>query len=163
MPSSNDIQPLDHLLKLLQDPNMANKNPQSFSFSSCQLCGRRVSQGTRLTKAACDPCRASISSTSSQRPGSQPSSSGNSIPSTYLDLLDSKIAEYEHAAERSTLNSRSTNIDSGVDKSTKAAPSNSLSPYTQDPRRGSSRNKTSPPGSVVMNRFLNDTTEPDIV
>lgn len=99
-----------------------------------------------------------------QRPESQPSSSGNSIPSTYLDLLDSKIAEYEHAAERSDSTGQSSNIDSGADKSARTTQSNNFSLYIHDSLRGgSSRNKRSPQesDSVVMNRFLNDPTESD--
>lgn len=140
---------------------MANKTSQtSASPSTCELCGKRLPQSTRPVRMACDICRTSPSSTMSRRPGSQPSSSGNSIPSTYLDLLDSKIAEYENAAERSSSNSRSINTDGGTDKATRTTQSSNLNPYIQDTRRGSFR-KASPPGSVVMNRFLNDTTEAD--
>lgn len=142
---------------------MANNTTQTASSRSrtCEYCGRRLPQSHRTGRLACDTCRTSPTSTvSQQRPDSQPSSIDTSIPSTYLDLLDSKIAEYEHAAERSGSNNPSVNTG----KSSKATQSSNYSPYVQDAvRKSPSKNNRSQQKSpsVVMTRFLNDPTEPD--
>lgn len=141
---------------------MANNITQAASSRSrtCEYCGRRLLQHPRTGRLSCDTCRTSPTTMTQQRPGSQPSSTDTSIPSTYLDLLDSKIAEYEHAAERSDSNAQSTNTG----KSTKTTQSSSYSPYIQDGlRKSSPKNNRSPQKStsVVMTRFLNDPTEPD--
>lgn len=141
---------------------MANNTTQAVSSRprACEYCGRRLSQNPRTGRLACDMCRTCPPNTASQqRPDSQPSSIDTSIPSTYLDLLDSKIAEYEHAAERSNSNNPSINTA----KSSKATQSSSYSPYIQDGvRKASSNNRSQQKSpSVVMTRFLNDPTEPD--
>lgn len=143
---------------------MANNTTQAVSSRprGCDYCGRRLLQNPRTGRLSCDTCRTSPTTMTQQRPGSQPSSTDTSIPSTYLDLLDSKIAEYEHAAERSDSNARSTNTA----KSTNTTQSSNYSPYIQDglrkssPKNGRSQQKST---SVVMARFLNDPTEPDVV
>lgn len=142
---------------------MATPYSQSLSVSSpCHVCGGRICKNVQTTGVACDPSRASLSSTTSYQTGSQQSSNGNTIPSTYLDLLDSKIAEYKHAAETSTSRGRTTNIETSADCVTRTAFTRNLGPYIQDSRNDSSGNPSSA-GSLMMSRFLNDPTEPDSV
>lgn len=141
---------------------MANNTTQAVSSRArtCEYCGRRLLQNPRTGRLSCDTCRTSPTIMTQQRPGSQPSSTDTSIPSTYLDLLDSKIAEYEHAAERSNSNGQSTNTSI----STKPKQSSTYSPYIQDSLpKSSPKSSRSPPKStsVVMARFLNDPIEPD--
>jgi len=149
---------------------MANSSTRAMAVR-CQMC-QRTSRAITTAPPICQECqRTAASQASRANPSRQPTSQStadSSIPSAYLQLLDSRIADLESAAEASRSSDQSATNATGVDRS---ARSRSLKPvsvtqYMTD--AAGSRSQTASPrqsqrSSIVMERFLNDPSEPDIV
>lgn len=138
-----------------QPYTMANNNSKT---TKCQICHKSFRLVTPVA-SVCQACQKK-SPTSSQRPSTQ--ASDNSIPAAYLSLLDSRIADLEHAAEASRSSDQSAgNNANGTDRL--ARPDLAKSPYITDGRSRSQRQSPydSKSNSIVMERFLKDASEPD--
>jgi len=149
---------------------MANDgtNPKSIK---CQRCRRTFDPDTAAA-LTCQHCqRKSTSQASRPTPTSPPttqSDNNNSIPSAYLQLLDSRIADLESAAEASRSSDQSTTNATSTDRLARLGSVKpvTITPYMTDATRSRTSRASSRPSqasSVVMERFLNDPSEPDEV
>lgn len=141
---------------------MADRNTTTIAVR-CQNCQRPFETATTAV-LTCQDCPR-MSSSQASRPSSNSrrttqSAEDRSIPSSYLQLLDSRIADLEHAAE--ALRSK----PDGTDRVARPGSSKQVgvTPYLTDAIHSRSQ-RTSPrqsqASSLVMERFLNDAHEPD--
>jgi len=143
-------------------------NPKSVK---CQRCQRtfRADTPAALTCQQCQrmPTNQASRPTSSPRETTQ-SGNNNAIPSAYLQLLDSRIADLESAAEASRSSDQSATNATGTDRPARPGSTKSVTvtPYMTDATRwrtSRTSSRQSQASSVVMERFLNDPSEPDAV
>jgi len=149
---------------------MANSSTKTRAVK-CQRCQRtfRTAAAAAVTCQECQrmasspPTRPSLNSRQTSH-----SADNVSIPSAYLQLLDSRIADLEHAAEASRPSDQSMPTADGTDKPARPGSlrARSITPYMNDATRSKDQ-KTSPrqskASSVIMERFLSDASEPEVV
>ncbi len=151
-----------------KSPIMANSSINARTVK-CQECQRTFRTATAAART-CQECQR-MPSTQASRPSlnsrqATQSADKDSIPSEYLQLLDSRIADLEHAAEASRCSGQSAADAEGTDRL--ARPSSFkpviITPYMTHSTRSSDQ-RTSPrqpqASSIVMERFLADKAEPD--
>lgn len=132
---------------------MASNNVQSMRCTICQSRFKPPTAG--ITR--CSECQR-VSPPARQQSVKSPNNS--SIPSEYLQLLDSRIADLETAAEASRSSDQSparTNASNRLNRLPQTPP------YTMDsrPRNLGNSPRQTQADSVVMQRFLHDSREPD--
>lgn len=133
---------------------MASNNAQSMRCTSCQSRFKPPIAG--ITR--CSECQR-VSPPARQQNVKSPSN--NSIPSEYLQLLDSRIADLETAAEASRSSDQSTARTSATNRLNRLP---QTPPYTMDssrPRNQGNSPRQTQADSIVMQRFLHDSREPD--
>lgn len=145
--------------------NNSTSNSQSGFSKSCQVCRRRF-KTTISSVSLCLECQNTIA----DKKKSTKAHDTTSISSDYLQMLDSRIAELEHAAELSSASDLSGSSAANTPGSGQLARLGSVRPVVITPYRtdGSRLNSPRSPqrqqaASVVMERYLNDSTEPDSV
>jgi len=137
----------------------------------CQRC-QRTFRTAAAAAVTCQECQR-MASSQQTRPSlnsRQTSQSEDtvSIPSAYLQLLDSRIADLEHAAEASRSSDQSATAANDTVQLARPGSLRALNitPYMTDATRSKDQ-KTSPrqskASSVIMERFLSDASEPEVV
>lgn len=146
---------------------MANNSStmQGGTSRSCPACRRRFRTSVTNT-SICSDCQKIFAESKRQK---LPGIDTNPITSEYLQLLDSRIAELEHAAELSSASEQSGGSAATTYSTAQLGRLGSVrptvsTPYINDSSRSSGvYSSKQPQSSVAIERYLNDSAEPESV
>lgn len=147
--------------------SMANNSSvmKGGSLKLCLACGGRF-KASMTNTSICSDCQKILAESKRQK---VQASNMNPITSEYLQLLDSRIAELEHAAELSSASEQSrastinTNNADQLGRPVSGRPSVPRTHMTDYARSSGAYSSRQSQNSVAIERYLNDSTEPDSV